>query len=151
MGSLVIILLISCYIQRKGCTKDSLQQTILSVAYFWQFASTHYRHATWRFVAALWTKSCEITLSNFGGMRMTTLGFLISRWHKWCLSDKICFHACQRFIIYIVCSTVNAVWNNWNYNSRAGTILLQTHCGIEITILSYWVGLLEAVFIHSTW
>ena len=33
MGNLVIILLISCYIQRKGCTEDSLQQTILSVAY----------------------------------------------------------------------------------------------------------------------
>ena len=32
-GSLVIILLISCYIQRKGCTEDSLGQTILSVAY----------------------------------------------------------------------------------------------------------------------
>ena len=26
-------------------------------------------------VALLSTKSCEITLSNFGGMRMTTLGF----------------------------------------------------------------------------
>ena len=32
-GSLVIILLISCYIQRKGCTEDSLQKTILSIAY----------------------------------------------------------------------------------------------------------------------
>ena len=32
-GSLVIILLISYYIQRKGCTEDSLQQTILSIAY----------------------------------------------------------------------------------------------------------------------
>ena len=33
MGSLIIILLISCYIQRKGCTKDSLWQTILTVAF----------------------------------------------------------------------------------------------------------------------
>ena len=32
-GSLVIILLISCYIQRKGCTEDFLWQTIVSVAY----------------------------------------------------------------------------------------------------------------------
>ena len=32
-GSLVFILLVSCYIQRKGFTEDSLQQTILSVAY----------------------------------------------------------------------------------------------------------------------
>ena len=44
-------------------------------------------------------------------------------------------NVCLGDISYIVCCTVNKEWNNWNwnYNSRAGMILLHMHCGIEIT------------------
>ena len=77
MSSLVIILPICSYIERKGCTEDSLVYTILAVSMLlkWQQCCMLHtldglqlhvpQYVAYRFVAILSTKYCEISIIPF--------------------------------------------------------------------------------------
>ena len=77
MSSLVTILPICSYIERKGCMEDSLVHTILAVStllkwqqycllHTWDGLQLHIpQYVAYRFVAILSTKYCEISIIPF--------------------------------------------------------------------------------------
>ena len=150
MGSLVIILLTSYNIWRKGYTKDSCWQTILNDAYLWWFAFTCHRYASFRFVAVLSTKSCQIIWTHFKDICCISLVLLLKQSHlvvilynNWRNQNDLGFLSADQlndiclirfafrpvrdssFRLFSVLSTNYGTI--WKYNHWMGIVLLQIH------------------------
>ena len=124
MGSLVLILLTSCNIRRKGSTKDSCWQTILNVAYLWWFAITHHRYASFRFLLS-YQQSCQIILYNIW-KNQNDLGFLSAdQLNDVCLIRFAFRPVRDSFRLFAVLSKNYGMI--WKSNSGIGIVLLQTH------------------------